>query len=280
MLHRFRTALLAPLALIATAGLAQAQAADAEKTAALFDALGLPEMIAIMREEGLAYGEEIASDLLSDTTNDKWDETVSAIYDVDRMRGGTAAALEVALRGKDVDAMLDFFTTDLGQEIIALETSARRALLDDAVDTAAKQAAGDALAADTPRAQLVTDFVEANDLIDTNVVGAMNANFAFYMGLQDGGAFEAELTEDQILSDVTAQEQEIRQNTTEWVYGFLMLAYGPLSDDELQRYIDFSKSEPGQDLNVAMFDAFDQMFVTISRELGRASAQYMAGQDI
>ena len=280
MLQRFRTALLAPLALIATAGLAQAQAADAEKTAALFDALGLPEMIAIMREEGLAYGEEIASDLLSDTTNDKWDETVSAIYDVDRMRGGTAAALEVALRGKDVDAMLDFFTTDLGQEIIALETSARRALLDDAVDTAAKQAAGDALAADTPRAQLVTDFVEANDLIDTNVVGAMNANFAFYMGLQDGGAFEAELTEDQILSDVTAQEQEIRQNTTEWVYGFLMLAYGPLSDDELQRYIDFSKSEPGQDLNVAMFDAFDQMFVTISRELGRASAQYMAGQDI
>ena len=280
MLHRLRPALLAPIALMASAALAHAQAAKPGTTEALYDALGLPEMIEIMREEGLAYGEEIASDLLSTTTNEKWDATVDRIYDVERMRQGTMAALSQALDGTDVDAMLAFFTSELGQEVISLETSARRALLDDAVDTAAKQAAGDALAADTPRARLVTDFVETNDLIDTNVVGAMNANFAFYMGLQDGGAFEAELTEDQILSDVTAQEPEIRQNTTEWVYGFLMLAYGPLPDDDLQSYIDFSRSEAGQDLNVAMFDAFDQMFVAISRELGRASAQFMAGQDI
>ena len=280
MLHAIRTTLLAPLALLAATTFANAQAARAEQSAALFDALGLPEMIAIMREEGLAYGAEIAMDLLSTTTNAKWDKTVSDIYDVDRMRGGAAAALDKALAGKDIDAMLAFFTSALGQEVIALETSARRALLDDVVDEAAKLAAGDALEADTPRSQLVTDFVAANDLIDTNVVGAMNANFAFYMGLQDGGAFDAELTEDQILADVNDQEPQIRQNTTEWVYGFLMLAYGPLSDAELQGYIDFSRTGPGQDLNAAMFDAFDQMFVAISRELGRASAQYMAGQDI
>ncbi|MFZ3584601.1 DUF2059 domain-containing protein [Loktanella sp. DJP18] len=280
MLHAIRTAFLAPLALIALVPLAQAQTTDAEKTAALFDALGLPDMIAIMREEGLAYGDEIATDLLSTTTNAKWDETVSDIYDLDRMRDGAAAALDAALAGNDVDAMLAFFTSDLGAEIITLETSARRALLDDAVDEAAKQSAGVALEADTPRSQLVTRFVETNDLIDTNVVGAMNANFAFYMGLQDGGAFDAELTEDQVLTDVNDQEPQIRQNTTEWVYGFLMMAYQPLSDDELQAYIDFSATEPGQQLNAAMFDAFDQMFVTISRQLGRASAEYMAGQDI
>lgn len=280
MLHALRSTILAPFALIATVSLAQAEAADAEASAALFAALGLPDMIDIMREEGLVYGDEIATDLLSTTTNAKWKKTVSDIYDLDRMRGGAAAALTSALNGKDVDAMLAFFTSDLGREVIELETSARRALLDDAVDDAAKQVAGDALAEDTPRSRMVTEFVETNDLIDTNVVGAMNANFAFYMGLQDGGAFDAELTEDQILTDVNDQEPQIRQNTTEWVYGFLMLAYQPLSDQELQAYIDFSKTEAGQDLNVAMFDAFDQMFVTISRELGRASAQYMAGQDI
>ncbi len=280
MLHATRTFFLAPLALIATLGTAQAQAVDAEKGAALFDALGLPEMIQIMRDEGLAYGEEIATDLLSDQTNANWDKTVSDIYNVDRMRGGAASALNTALMGKDIDAMLDFFTSDLGKEIIGLETSARQALLDDAVDTAAKESAAIALADDTPRSQMVTTFAETNALIDTNVVGAMNANFAFYMGLQDGGAFESKLTEEQVLTDVYQQEQEIRKNTTEWVYGFLMLAYQPLSDDDLQAYIDFSETKPGQDLNVAMFDAFDQMFVAISQELGRASAQYMSGQDI
>ncbi|MCF7700711.1 DUF2059 domain-containing protein [Loktanella sp. M215] len=271
---------LAPLALIATLTGAHAQAVDAEKGAALFDALGLPEMIEIMREEGLAYGQDINDGLLSGAASAAWDKTVSDIYDVDRMRGGAAAALNTALSGKDVDAMLAFFTSDLGQEIIGLETSARRALLDDAVDTAAKEAAAIALADDTPRSRMITTFAQTNDLIDTNVVGAMNANFAFYMGLQDGGAYDSALTEDQVLADVYNQEPEIRNNTTEWVYGFLSMAYQPLSDDDLQAYIDFSRTKPGQDLNVAMFEAFDQMFVTISRDLGRASALTMAGQDI
>ncbi|WP_237062786.1 DUF2059 domain-containing protein [Loktanella sp. M215] len=280
MLHAARTLFLAPLALIATLTGAHAQAVDAEKGAALFDALGLPEMIEIMREEGLAYGQDINDGLLSGAASAAWDKTVSDIYDVDRMRGGAAAALNTALSGKDVDAMLAFFTSDLGQEIIGLETSARRALLDDAVDTAAKEAAAIALADDTPRSRMITTFAQTNDLIDTNVVGAMNANFAFYMGLQDGGAYDSALTEDQVLADVYNQEPEIRNNTTEWVYGFLSMAYQPLSDDDLQAYIDFSRTKPGQDLNVAMFEAFDQMFVTISRDLGRASALTMAGQDI
>lgn len=280
MLNATRAAILTPLAVLLCISAAQAQAIDPKQGAALFDALGLPEMIAIMREEGLDYGDQIASDMLSADTNKAWDAKVSKIYDVNRMRSGVAAALDAALDGADVKAMLDFFTSDTGQEIIALEVSARRALLDDAIDTAAKDSAAIALADDTARAQLVEDFVATNDLIDTNVIGAMNANYAFYAGLQDGGAFDRSLTEDQILADVYDQEPEIRRNTGEWVYAFLMLAYQPLADDDLQAYIAFSETKPGQDLNTAMFTAFDKMFVAISRDLGRASAEYMVGQDI
>ncbi|SEN25723.1 hypothetical protein SAMN04488003_11220 [Loktanella fryxellensis] len=253
---------------------------DGDAQAALFAALGLPEMLEIMRDEGIAYGDEIAADLLGGSGGADWDATVTGIYDVDRMRGGVAAALTASLDGADVDAMLAFFTSDLGVEIVGLETSARRALLDEVVDQAAKDAGALARAEQTARADLVGDYIATNDLIETNVVGAMNANYAFYMGLQDGGAFGNDLTEDQILSDVYAQEPEIRATTTDWVYGFLMLAYQPLSDEDLQSYIAFSDSAAGRALNAAMFDAFDQMFVTISRELGRASAMAMAGQDI
>lgn len=280
MLHATRTAFLAPLSILLSFTAVNAQAIDPAKGAALFDALGLPEMIEIMREEGLDYGEEIATDLLSERTNAAWGAKVSDIYDVGRMRTGVAAALDAGLADADVDAMLDFFTSEPGTDIIALEVSARRALLDDAVDTAAKENAAILLADQTPRASMVQEFVTINNLIDTNVIGAMNANFAFYSGLQDGGAFDRDLTEDQILTDVYNQEADIRRNTGEWVYAFLLLAYQPLSDEDLQAYISFSRTKPGQDLNTAMFTAFDQMFVTISRELGRASAEYMAGQDI
>ena len=70
-------------------------------------------------------------------------------------------------------------------------------------------------------------FIETNNLIETNVAGALNTNYAFYMGLMDGQAFGGALTEEQVLSDVWSQEAEIRSNTTEWLYAFLWMAYQP-----------------------------------------------------
>jgi len=127
---------------------------------------------------------------------------------------------------------------------------------------------------------MVEQFVDANDLVETNVVGAMNANFAFYLGLLDGGAFPQELTVDQILADVWSQEDDIRKNTYEWVYSYLLLAYQPLSDADLQTYIAFSESDEGQAMNTALFAAFDEMYEGISRALGLASSEYMSGQDL
>lgn len=263
-----------------TTSWATAQQANPDTSAALFDALGLPEMLEIMRQEGIGYGEEIGTDLFADRTNAQWTDIVSQIYDVDRMTAEVAAELDAALVGDDVGAMVTFFTSEPGRTIVSLEVSARRALLDEAVEEASKEAAALAMMDETDRYGLVKSYVETNDLIETNVVGAMNSNYAFYIGLMQGGAFPAELTEDQILTDVWSQEPEIRANTTEWVYSFLMMAYQPLSDAELETYIAFSESDAGQDLNDALFAAFDGMFEDISRQLGFASSQFMIGDEI
>ena len=276
MLTTLRTALLVPaFVLAAVSAHAQDEASDP-----LFVALGLPEMIGIMREEGLQYGADIGTDLLGEANDPQWTALVSDIYDADRMTATVARELKAELEGTDTAPMLDFFTSELGRTIIGLEVSARRALLDEAVEEASKEAAAIAMADETPRYAQVERFVDANELVETNVVGAMNSNYAFYIGMMSGGGFPQELTEDQILADVWSQEPEIRSNTTEWVYSFLLMAYQPLSDDELDAYIAFSESEAGQALNSALFDAFDGMFEDISRKLGFASAQMMGQEEI
>ena len=73
---------------------------------------------------------------------------------------------------------------------------------------------------------------------------------------------------------------EIRRTTTEWVMSFLLLAYQPLSDADLETYIAFSQTPAGQDMNRAVFNAFDQMFIDISRSLGVASSRYMLGDTL
>jgi len=252
--------------------------AEVAASDALFAALALPDLIDIMREEGMEYGRQINTDLFPNQGGAEWHAAIANIYDSERMQTEVRAALAEALTGQDVAPMLAFFETEPGLSFVALEVSARRALLDEAVEEASKEIAAIEIADETPRYQIITRFIVANDLIETNIVGALNSNFAFYRGLMRGDALPVELTETEILADVWAQEPEIRASTTEWVYSFLLMAYQPLTEADLEAYIAFSETEPGRALNRAIFAAFDGVFEDVSERLGFAATRYMVGQ--
>lgn len=255
-------------------------AAQESQTDVLYDLLMLPEIIDIMREEGISYGDTIGQDLFAGDPSPDWDATVQTIYDYDVMDAFVRADFETSLEGADIEPMIEFFVSLQGQMLVGLEVSARRALLDEAVEEASKEAAAMALADENPRMALVGQFVEVNNLIETNVAGALNSNLAFYNGLLAGNAFEGSLTEEQILSDVWGQEAEIRESTTDWINSFLFMAYQPVEDSDLEDYIAFSQTEAGERLNRAMFESFDQLFAEISWGLGRAAANQMTMQEL
>ena len=274
MLRALFISLVAALSLWATVSRAQ------DDAAALFDAMGLPEIIAVMGQEGAAYGETIARDLFPSGMNPRWAATVAEVYASDRMADEMRSAFVATLEGKNVDPMLDFYQTDLGQQIVVLEISAREAMLDPALEQASKDMAAEALQNDTTRAQLITDFIKANDLIEANVVGGLNSNYGFITGLLSGGASIPGVMSDEVLADVWAQEPEIRASTTEWLYAFLMLAYEPLSDAELQELTAFTQTAPGRELTAALFASFDQTFERVSRELGVAASGFIISQEL
>ena len=206
--------------------------------------------------------------------------TVETIYDSSAMHASVEAAFIHALDNQDVTPMVAFFSSDLTKTLVSHEVSARRALLDYTVDQASKDVATVAKFNNTERFQLVDAFVQTNDLIEINVAGAMNSNVAFYMGLMAGGAMDEALTQDQILNDVWDQAADIRANTSEWVYGFLLRAYDPVRGVDLETYTAFSASNTGVALIGALFVAFDDMFDSKSFALGREAARVMAGQDL
>ena len=105
------------------------------------------------------------------------------------------------------------------------------------------------------------------------------ATLAFYRGLADAGALEG-MTEQDMLTAVSAQEAQIRQDNIDWLYPYLFTAYQPLTDAELESYITFSESLAGRRANAALFAAFDAMFVAVSNDLGRAAGRLMAGDNI
>ncbi len=250
-----------------------------ERTDRLIEVTRLVEILQVMREEGLAYAQTMETDMFPGQGGAAWMAEAERIHDLDRALADMRPQLETVLADDRIDPALAFFADPLGQKIIAAELSARAAMLDDDVDAVAEATIEDMRAENDPRLDQLARFIAANDLLESNVVGGLNSNFAFYRGLADGGAFERELPESQMLAEVWAQEPELRADSESWLYSYLGLAYSALTDAELDAYIEISETEAGGVFNRAVFAAFDALFNRTSYELGLAAARFMTAED-
>lgn len=247
---------------------------------ALMQALSIDELLAVMQAEGEAYGENLEAELFPGRGGEVWAVQVARIYDGARMRRILRDSLSETLTPEDIAVLSAFFGSATGERIVRLEVSARRALLEPEIEEASRARLAAMRAEGHPRLDLIARFVAVNGLVDANVVSALNANFAFYLGLSAGGAFETDLSEAEMLADVAAQAPEIRDDAETWLYAYLAMAFDPLPDEALDAYIDLSESAAGQALNTALLEGFGTTFDIVSRELGVAAAAYIAGEDI
>ncbi len=271
---------LAAFTIALTLSLMPARADRAADLETLYEALGLIEVVDIMRKEGVGYGADMEAQLFPGRGGSGWAATVEQIYDPQMMSRTVMNGLDQGIDEDDLGVLLDFFTSERGRQIVGFEVSARRAMMDDDIEAAAEERMREMREEGGPRVEAIEQFIAANDLVESNIMGAMNSNYAFYQGLLDGEAFGRTMTESDVLNDVWAQEPEIRDETETWVWTFLAVAYQPLDDDDLEAYISLSETDAGRALNRALFNGFDRMYVTISRSLGSAAARFMAGEDI
>lgn len=251
--------------------------ADARLTV-LVDVLKLREAAHILREEGLAYSVDLNADMLNGQGGAGWQVQVDAIYDAERMVEAVRTALDAELEGAALETAITFFASELGQKIVTLENSARMTMAEEDVEEAARARYAALADGDDPRLAQLKTFVATGDMLNRNVTAALNSNYQFMRGLADGDVVE--MSDEQILSDVAGDMEEITQDTTSWLYGFFLLAYHPLSDAEVDRYIAFSGSDVGEALNRALFDGFGVAYDDISYALGRAVALNMTAQEL
>ena len=274
-----RAALIALGLLLAAAPPAAAQGADADARVA--ELLEAPRMIGLMREEGIAYGETLAADLIGRPDDPVWAEALEAIYDQEAMLERFETALGEALTAEEAAPIAAFLEGDLGRRIVELELSAREVIADEAAEDAARAAWAEAAARGTPRAGRIETFIAVNDLVEENVASGLTANYEFLAGLAEGGGMGgAETSDEALIAQAYGAEPELRAETEAWLGGYLNLAYGPLSDADLDRYIAFSETDAGRDMNRALFRAFEAMYDGMSRAMGLAAGARMVGEDI
>ena len=251
--------------------------ADARVTV-LVDVLKLREAAEILRVEGVESADALNADMLDGQGGASWDIQVAAIYDAERMVETVRAALEEALPPPLLEQVITFYATDPGAQIITLENSARDTIRNPDVEQAARARFADLEGSDDPRLGQISTLIADGDMIGRNVTNAMNANVQFLRGLVDGEG--AEMSEEEILAAVSADLDEMTQDTREWLFGYMLLGYSPLDEADLATYIAFSESEAGQALNRGLFEGFGRAYEDISYALGRAVALNMMAEEL
>lgn len=244
----------------------------------LMDVLRITDVVGILRDEGFTYAKTLDADMLNGQGGAFWQAQVDQIYDVTMITEQIRKALEQGLSGDEIDTAVAFFSSEAGARIIDMENAARRAMTDPDVEEAARDLFLTLQGSDDALFQQVSRYIAVNDLLERNVSGAMSANYQFYKGLADGRYTKE--SEEEILAEVWAQQEDIRADTNEWLNGFLLLAYQPLPIEMMEGYVAYAKTPEGQALNAALFEGFETVYRDISYALGRAVALNAEGDEI
>ncbi|MCA0873333.1 hypothetical protein LCL97_21085 [Seohaeicola saemankumensis] len=241
-------------------------------------ALRIDEITQVLQSEGQGYGSELDRDMLDGRGGAYWAAMVEDIYGAKRMADKVSMALLAEMTPQQINKSLAFLRSDTGRTIVSLELSARKALRDPDLEDAARGYYESVRDGDDPRLAMIDSYVEANNLVEQNVAGAMSFSYFLYRGMVDGGALE--MDEDGILAEIRYDEPETRLETEAWLYAFLLTAYRPLSDQDLEANLTFSQSDAGQALNLALFKGFEMAYRDISYDLGVGLAGAMASRDL
>ncbi|WP_420567197.1 DUF2059 domain-containing protein [Thalassovita sp.] len=237
--------------------------------------LRMDEFVEVMRQEGLSFGEELGQDLLPDGGGKLWHQRLERLYELEGMQGGVAQVFVQSMDPKLSAEAEAFFETPLGQQVVASELAARRAMLNAGVEEASRN---EAKSLPLARARALADFIDANELVEYNVMGGMTAQLRFFQGLARGGYLD--MTEEDILDDAWAIEDELRTDTQEWLMGYLMLSFEPQSIEEINAYTKFARTPPGRAVTQAIFQAYDRMYADLSLALGWALAVQALGEEL
>lgn len=246
----------------------------------LMDRLRMQDLLDIMAEESVPHAEALEADLFPGGGGASWAQTAARIHDPDLNHAKLTDVIAGVMTPEALEDTVAFFGSDLGAKIIEAEIMTRRAFLDPAIEQAAEDLALDRMSDAPDRVQRIKAYMRINSLVQQNVAAGLNSSLALYRGLQEGGAYEGDLTNDMVLSEVMNSEPELRITTARWLEAYLGLAYDGLTDAEFDAFLAFSESAAGQVFNEAIFQGFGTLFEDQSYALGRAAARYMQGSEL
>lgn len=197
----------------------------------------------------------------------RFDAAIDKAFAPDAMRGAIAAEMRKLLSGEDADAVLAWLSSDLGKRLTRLEEEGSRV----EESARAREEADKIVAALAPaRLRLLERLLDALGADERNFEVARNMAMAMVYAMtamqpqgDPEGAAEA------VRARLEAQRGAMMQQNHEVALASTARAYRDVSDEDLDRYVEFNRTPAAKRFNDATLKGFQRALVQGSLELGR-----------
>jgi hypothetical protein len=167
-----------------------------------------------------------------------WTRAVAEIFDTELMHDMAISILAQALEEDLLTHAVDFYASDLGQRLVAVENAAH---LSDDSDGA--RADGEAIIADlvrsgAPRLTILQRMGPAIDPKDTSVRAVEEIQVRFLLSASAAGVLPMELDEPALRSLMADQRGELRQRMRQSALIHAAHVYQSFSDADLEAYVE------------------------------------------
>ncbi len=166
-----------------------------------------------------------------------WTRAVAEIFDTDLMHDMAIGILEPALEDDLLTHAVDFYASDLGQRLVAVENAAH--LSDDAEGARVdgERIIADLVRTGAPRLIILQRMGPAIDPQDTSVRAVEEIQVRFLLSASAAGVLPMELDEPALRSLMADQRGELRQRMRQSALIHTAHVYQTFSDDDLAAYV-------------------------------------------
>lgn len=232
----------------------------------LFDASGMPALIAAFAEDSRLGARALDDSFLRGQGGDIFADTIDRLHDRDRLTETIRAGVRARLDPSVAAQALSFVDSEMGQRIARLEVEARQAMSSDEVEAAA-------LAAAQRAGEDIVAMIELRNLSERNADISFNAQVAFWAGV-------AATAPDFDVPDMDAQREGITTRSRDWVTGYYMLVASAFEEDDLATYTAFWDTEVGEAWDNAVSEALEEMYTELSFATGQAVGRLLPQNEL
>lgn len=198
---------------------------------------------------------------------DVWEVAAEAAFDADRLIAAVDAQMEGRFTDAELQELYDYFSSPFGAKIVALEVASASNTGDTAARTAEGAGIFTNLAANDPdRLALYKQMLDAMEAFDVTEAVILNMAYSIMAGVV--GAAGAPVTDEQMITMVKQATAGLREDVEKTLQAQTALTYRDLTNEELERYVEFLETPSGSHYYEVSMQALDKAISKEARDFG------------